>query len=136
MTGKEAKARFQGCYVATLTPLDGNDRLDEGVLFAHVQWLVAEGVQGVCPAGTTGEFLYLSEEEKKRVTEVTVRAAGGRVPVIAGVWALREAETLALSRAAQEAGADAVFLPPPIYYPANDDAIFAHYAAVHAATTL
>src|SRR5207244_568958 len=97
MTGKEAKARFRGCYVATLTPFDGKDRLDDGVLSAHTQWLVEEGAEGLCPAGTTGEFLYLTEAEKKRVVEVTVRAVGGRVPVIAGVWGLREAETLTLA---------------------------------------
>ena len=136
MTGSEAKARFQGCYVATLTPFDSSDRLDEGVVRAHTQWLVENGVAGLCPAGTTGEFLYLSEEEKRRVVAATVAAAGGRVPVIAGVWALRPEETAALAMAAQDAGAEGVFLPPPIYYPAGDDVIFAVYSAVHAATTL
>src|SRR5438105_2098325 len=127
---------FQGCYVATLTPFDAADRLDEGVLRAHVDWLVDKGVQGLCPAGTTGEFLYLSLDEKRRVVQESVRAAAGRVPVIAGVWGLRESETLTLAKAAEESGADGVFLPPPIYYPANDAAVFAHYAAVHATTSL
>ncbi len=132
----DAKAAFKGCYVATLTPLDATDRLDEGALRAHVQWLVENGVQGLCPAGTTGEFLYLSLEEKRRIVQETVRAAAGRAPVIAGVWGLRETEMLTLAKAAEDAGAQGVFLPPPIYYPANDDAVFAHYAAVHAATSL
>ena len=136
MKNTSAKAAFQGCYVATLTPFDGADRLDEAVLRAHVEWLVENGVQGLCPAGTTGEFLYLSADEKRRIVAETVRAAAGRVPVIAGVWALREAEMMILAKAAEDAGAQGVFLPPPIYYPANDDAIFAHYAAVHAATSL
>lgn len=136
MMGTEAKGRFHGCYVATLTPFDAMDRLDEGVVAAHAQWLAEQGAEGLCPAGTTGEFLFLTQEEKRRVVATTVRAAGGRIPVIAGVWALRESEMLTLAKAAQDAGADAVFLPPPIYYPASDDAIFAHYAAVHAATTL
>jgi 4-hydroxy-tetrahydrodipicolinate synthase len=127
---------FSGCYVATLTPFDAADRLDEGVLRAHVEWLVEHGAQGLCPAGTTGEFLYLSADEKQRIVRETVRAAAGQAPVIAGVWGLREAETLTLARAAEDAGAQGVFLPPPIYYPANDAAVFAHYAAVHAATSL
>ena len=131
-----AKTTFKGCYVATLTPFDAADRLDDGVLRAHVEWLVENGVQGLCPAGTTGEFLYLTLEEKRRIVQETVRAAAGRVPVIAGVWGLRESETLTLAKAAEDAGAQGVFLPPPIYYPATDAAVFAHYAAVHAATSL
>jgi len=130
------KAAFKGCYVATLTPFDSMDGLDDGVLRAHVEWLVENGVQGLCPAGTTGEFLYLSLEEKRRIVQETVRAATGRIPVIAGVWGLRETEMLTLAKAAEDAGAQGVFLPPPIYYPANDAAVFAHYAAVHAATSL
>lgn len=136
MTGKEAKARFQGCYVATLTPFDGADRLDTGVVSAHAQWLVEQGVQGLCPAGTTGEFLYLTDNEKRRLVAATVEAVGKCVPVIAGVWAARPAEIADLARAAEDAGADAVFLQTPLYYPANDDTMFAYYAAVREATSL
>jgi dihydrodipicolinate synthase/N-acetylneuraminate lyase len=134
--GAEAKLDYKGCYVATLTPFDTADRLDEGVVRAHAQWLVEQGVDGLCPAGTTGEFLYLTELEKKRVVAATVEAVGGRLPVLAGVWALHAAECVALAQAAETAGADGVFLPPPIYYPADDAVIFAHYQAVHAATAL
>jgi len=132
----DSKTEFQGCFVATLTPFDAVDRLDEGVLRAHVEWLVEHGVQGLCPAGTTGEFLYLSLDEKRRIVAETVKAAAGRAPVIAGVWGLRESEILTLAKAAEDAGAQGVFLPPPIYYPANDTAVFSYYSAVHAATTV
>ncbi len=136
MTGIEAKERFHGCYVATLTPFDTADRLDVGVAKAHAQWLVENGAEGLCPAGTTGEFLYLTEAEKSALIMTTVEAVGGRIPVIAGVWGLREAETARLAKAAEQAGADGVFLPTPIYYPAGDEAVYRHYAAVHAATSL
>jgi 4-hydroxy-tetrahydrodipicolinate synthase len=132
----QAKATFHGCYVATLTPFDPGNHLDEGVVRTHTQWLVEHGVTGLCPAGTTGEFLYLTDQEKRRVVAATVEAVGGRVPILAGVWALRETECADLARAAEEAGADGVFLPPPIYYPADDEVIFAHYRAVHEATSL
>src|SRR5580704_11968340 len=105
MTGSEAKTRFVGCYVATLTPFDAADRLDEGAARDHVRWLVENGVDGLCPAGTTGEFLYLTEDEKRRLTALTVEAAAGRVPVLAGVWALRAPERADLARAAEDAGA-------------------------------
>jgi dihydrodipicolinate synthase/N-acetylneuraminate lyase len=136
MTGAEAKQRFRGCYVATLTPFDAADRLDEGVARAHAQWLVEKGVQGLCPAGTTGEFLYLNHDEKRRIVAAMVEAVSGRVPVIAGVWGLRSSECVMLAQEAQDAGADVVFLPTPIYYPASDDVLCAHYAAVRAAVTI
>lgn len=132
----ERKAVFRGCYVATLTPFDTQDRLDEGVVREHAAWLLENGIVGLCPGGTTGEFLYLTEEERKRVVAATVAGVNRRVPVIAGVWALSPAEAARLAKAAEDAGADAVFLPPPIYYPANDDTVFAWYASVHEATSL
>lgn len=130
------KLPFRGCYVATLTPFDSNDTLDAGVVRAHAQWLVDQGAEGLCPAGTTGEFLYLSEDEKQRVVKATVEAVNGRIPVIAGVWALRPEETARLAKAAQDAGAQGVFLPPPIYYPADALTCVGWYAAVHHASSL
>jgi dihydrodipicolinate synthase/N-acetylneuraminate lyase len=127
---------FSGLFVATLTPFDTSDRVDYGVLRAHTDFLVQNGVCGICPAGTTGEFLYLSVGEKVRIVEEAAAAANGRVKVIAGAWALTAKEIALLARAAESAGADAVFLPPPIYYPADDEVIYRHYAAAHAATEL
>src|SRR5690348_10400484 len=106
---------FSGLSVATLTPFDELDRLDYGVIRAHTQFLIDGGVAGVCPAGTTGEMLYLSVGEKVRLIEETGRAAKGQAKVIAGVWAHRPREVTLLTKAAEAAGADAVFLPPPIY---------------------
>lgn len=127
---------FSGLYVATLTPFDDSNRLNVRVLRDHVRFLIAGGVDGLCPAGTTGEMLYLSVGEKVRLIEETIQSAGGKVRVVAGVWALMEKEILLLARAAQAAGADAVFLPPPIYYPANEDTIFRYYAAVKEAVDM
>src|SRR5512146_1983272 len=122
---------FSGLFVATLTPFDPDGRVDFGVVRAHAQFLASGGVSGISPVGTTGEFLYLSLGEKVRVVEEACRTAAGRVPVMAGVWALTAPEMALLAKAAERAGARAVFLPPPIYYPANDDAVYRHYAAVH-----
>ncbi len=127
---------FSGLLVATLTPFDEIDRLDFGVIRTHTQFLVDGGVAGVCPAGTTGEMLYLSVGEKVRLVEETVRSAKGQVKVIAGVWAHQPKEVVLLSKAAEAAGANAVFLPPPIYYPANDETIYRWYVTVHEATSL
>ena len=136
MTDISTKERFRGCYVATLTPFDTADKLDVGTAVAHAQWLVENGAEGLCPAGTTGEFLYLTEAEKIALIGATVEAVKGRIPVIAGIWGVRPAEMARLAKAAEDAGAEGVFLPTPIYYPAGDEAVFQHYAAVHAATSL
>ena len=136
MSNQELKSTFKGCYVATLTPFDSGGRLDTGAIEAHCSWLIEQGIEGLCPAGTTGEFLYLSKEEKKLVVEHTVKAAAGRVPVIAGVWANSLNEVWELAGAAEVGGAQGVFLPPPIYYPASDDAICCWYQGVSEATCL
>lgn len=121
---------LRGLFVATLTPFDDSNRLNPAALRKHVRFLIDSGVDGLSPCGTTGEFLYMSLGEKVRVIEETVAAAGGRVPVMAGVWALTPKEMALLARASESAGAAAVFLQPPIYYPASDDAIRLHYAQV------
>jgi dihydrodipicolinate synthase/N-acetylneuraminate lyase len=136
MTGAEAKMRFRGCFAATLTPFDQAGRLDTGAAQAHAAWLVEHGIQGLCPAGTTGEFLYLTEQEKRDSIRAVVAGAAGRVPVIAGVWALRPQEIAGLAAFAEAVGADGVFLPPPIYYPAGSDSIVRFYEAVRNATNL
>ncbi len=136
MQGQEAKAIFSGCYVATLTPFDSTDRVDEGAVRAHTEWLIEQGVAGLCPVGTTGEFLYLSTAEKNKVVRATVEGAQGRVPVIAGVWGLRPEQVLALTKLAEDAGASAVFLPTPIYYPASQSALIQWYENARNASSL
>src|SRR5256885_8508803 len=127
---------FAGLYVATLTPFDAADRIDFGVLRKHTEFLIEGGVQGICPCGTTGELLYLSVGEKARLIESAVAISQSRVKVIAGIGAIQPRETILLAKAAESAGADAVFLTPPIYYPASDESIYQHYASVREACSL
>jgi dihydrodipicolinate synthase/N-acetylneuraminate lyase len=125
-----------GCFVATLTPFDSAGRLDTGVARAHAQWLVENGVAGLSPAGTTGEFLYLSQQERQALVAAVAEAVHGRATVMAGIWALTAHEAAENAHAAEQAGATAAFLQTPIYYPASDDAIYAWYAEIGAATRL
>ncbi len=124
---------FSGLYVATLTPFDSVGRVDLAVIRKHTEFLIGAGVDGICPCGTTGEWLYLSAGEKVRIIETAVDAAAGRVKVMAGIAAIHSREISLLARAAESAGADAVFLTPPIYYPAPDETVFEHYASVREA---
>ena len=140
MVGQEATEKvkniFKGCYVATLTPYNSSDAVDSGMVRAHAQWLVENGIAGLCPGGTTGEFLFLSDAERRQVVSATVEGVAGRVPVIAGVWAERSDAAADLARHAEATGAQGVFLPTPIYYPADDDVVFHWYENVHKATSL
>jgi len=127
---------IEGMIVASLTPFRADGSLNVDAVGAHVEFLVAGGIPAVAPAGTTGEFLYLSEEERAETVRASVEAAAGRLKVIAGIWALDTAGVGRLARAAEAAGADAVFLTTPIYYPAGDDAVIQWYRAAREQTGL
>jgi 4-hydroxy-tetrahydrodipicolinate synthase len=126
--------QIEGIIVATLTPFDGEGRLVAERVAAHVEFLAQGGVTAVAPVGTTGEFPYLSLEEKEALIRATATAARGRLGVVAGVWAPRLTQIAHLCRVAEEAGADAAFLTPPIYYPVGDPPIVAFYEAVRRAS--
>jgi len=122
--------QFAGIFPYLVTPLDDKGRLKEDVLADLVDHLVRKGVQGFTPLGSTGEGAYFDWPTKKRVIEVVVEAAGGRVPVIAGVnnlttiGAVREAvETEAL-------GVDGLLVVLPTYFPVDDQQVVAHFRAV------
>jgi dihydrodipicolinate synthase/N-acetylneuraminate lyase len=116
--------------VALLTPFDENGALDEAALEAHVDYLVAAGVDALMPCGTTGEGAVLSDAEVAGVVRATCDAAGGRVPVLAHVGRPGTGPTLALARQAVEHGAKAVAAVLPYYYLADGDQIRAHYATL------
>jgi dihydrodipicolinate synthase/N-acetylneuraminate lyase len=122
--------------VAMLTPYDAIGRVDPGVAREHAAWLVERGIRTLAPVGTTGEVLYLSAEEKRSLVQAVAEAAGGRAAVMAGIWALRLEEIRDLHAAAADAGAAAVFLTTPIYYPAGDDSVVRFYEWAHAAGPL
>ena len=107
---------FRGVLPALITPFteDGTS-IDEVSLVAIVDRLVAGGVAGLVPGGSTGEFTTLTTAERRRLVEITVEAAAGRVPVVAGTGALSTHETVELSVHAEEAGAAAVMVVPPFY---------------------
>jgi 4-hydroxy-tetrahydrodipicolinate synthase len=116
-----------GMTVATLTPYDSQGRVDSGAAREHARWLVEAGIHTLAPVGTTGEVLYLEADEKQALVRAAVEGASGRAAVVAGIWALRAEEIRDLHHAAADAGAAAVFLTTPIYYPAADDAVVAYY---------
>jgi 4-hydroxy-tetrahydrodipicolinate synthase len=116
--------------VALLTPFEDDGSLDQAALEAHIDYLVASGVDALMPCGTTGEAALLSDAELGEVVRTTCAAAGGRVPVLAHVGRPGTGPTLALAQQAVEHGARAVSAVVPYYYPVGGDQIRAHYAAL------
>jgi 4-hydroxy-tetrahydrodipicolinate synthase len=120
---------FKGSIPALVTPMrDGG--IDEAAFRAFVDWQIREGSSGVVPVGTTGESPTLSHAEHRRVVEVCIEAAGGRVPVIAGAGSNNTTEAVELAQHADSAGADAVLVVTPYYNKPNQRGLYAHFRAV------
>ncbi|HEY0311424.1 MAG TPA: 4-hydroxy-tetrahydrodipicolinate synthase [Allosphingosinicella sp.] len=126
---------FRGSIPALVTPFR-DEALDEGAYADFVAWQIAEGSHGLVPAGTTGESATLRPEEHRRVIEICVKAAAGKVPVIAGCGSNDTAHAIALTKVAKECGADAALHVPPYYNRPNQEGIYAHLAAIAAAVDI
>ncbi len=127
---------FGGVYAAPVTPFDGNGAVDARATRDLARSLVRAGLTGVCPAGTTGEFPQLSADEKALVNACACEGAGEAGAVVAGVWGASSREREALVRKAAGAGARAVFLTTPFFYPATPASILEWYRSVRRATKL
>jgi 4-hydroxy-tetrahydrodipicolinate synthase len=120
---------FEGVFTALVTPFhDG--QLDERALRDAIEFQIAAGVDGVVPCGSTGEAATLSHAEHRRVVEVAVAAARGRIQVLAGTGSNSTSEAIELTRHAKEAGADGALLISPYYNRPTQDGIVAHYTEV------
>ena len=120
---------FKGSITALVTPFL-NGAVDEKGFQDFVDWQVKEGTNGLVPVGTTGESPTLSHAEHKRVVELCIEAAGGRVPVIAGAGSNNTAEAIDLAIFAEKAGADAVLVVTPYYNKPNQEGLYRHFMAI------
>ena len=121
---------WHGILTATATPFDADLAIDYEKYAQHVQWLAANGTQGVVPNGSLGEYQVLSNEERARILETAISAAPTGFHVVAGVGAYGAKESRTWAEHAAEKGAGAVMLLPPNAYRANDDEVVAHYKEV------
>jgi len=126
---------FTGAMTALVTPFRDGE-VDARALEALVEAQIAGGINALVPCGSTGEAATLTHEEHLAVVRAVVRAARGRLPVIAGTGSNSTAEAIRLTRGAEEAGADAALLISPYYNRPTQDGIYRHYAAVADATGL
>ena len=120
---------FKGSMVAIVTPFrDG--KVDEAALAGLIDWHIASGTDAIVPCGTTGEAATLSYEEHKQVVALTISKVAGRVPVIAGTGSNSTDETIMLTRAAKNAGADGALLITPYYNKPTQEGLYRHFKAV------
>jgi len=126
---------FKGSYVALITPFrDG--AVDEAAFVKLVEWQIGQGTHGLVPCGTTGESPTLSHDEHKRVVELCVKTAKGRVPVIAGAGSNNTLEAIELTKFAKKVGADAVLSVTGYYNKPSQAGIYAHFKAVNDAADI
>ncbi|MDP3862797.1 MAG: 4-hydroxy-tetrahydrodipicolinate synthase [Phaeovulum sp.] len=127
---------FKGSIPALVTPFTASGALDLDALGKLVEWHIAEGSHALVPCGTTGESPTLSHGEHVQVVAEVVKAAAGRIPVIAGAGSNATAHAVALIREMQDVGADAALVVTPYYNKPTQRGLIAHYTALHDACTL
>jgi len=125
-----------GCGTALVTPFTKDGTIDEPALRALVDWQYEEGVHFLVPCGSTGEAATLTVEEHRRVVEITVEQAAGRIPVVAGAGSNDTARAIELSKAMQAAGATHLLHVSPAYNKPPQRGIVAHFRAIAEAVDL
>jgi 4-hydroxy-tetrahydrodipicolinate synthase len=126
---------FQGSIVALVTPLR-NGQVDEPRLRELVEFHVKNGTDGLVPCGTTGESPTLSHDEHKRVVELVIEAAGGRIPVIAGTGSNSTHEAIELTAHAKKAGAAGALIVSPYYNKPTQEGLYRHFRSIAEAVDL
>ena len=122
--------KLGGILAAVSTPFAADGTVDEAVLRGHVDFLIDNGLHGLVPGGSTGEFAALTLDERKRVNEVVIEQAAGRVPVAPQTGSTRTAEAIELSKHAADAGAYAVLLVQPFYEAPTRHEVMEYFATV------
>jgi dihydrodipicolinate synthase/N-acetylneuraminate lyase len=127
---------FLGVFPYLVSPIDDDGNVNEAVLRRLIEDVIAAGVHGLTALGSTGEFAYLSWAQRRRIAEVTLEAAHGRVPVIAGVAATTTAEACRQAREFERIGIDGIVAVLEAYFPLTEDGVIAYFTAVADAVDL
>jgi 1-pyrroline-4-hydroxy-2-carboxylate deaminase len=130
VTADSSAARFRGVYAATTTPFRDDGLVDTGRFAEHCAWLIDQGVSGLVPNGSLGEYECLSDSERADLVHAAISAAGGAAPVVPGVSGKSAAEACRWAEQAAAAGAAAVMALPPTSHRPTDDEVVAHFAEI------
>jgi 4-hydroxy-tetrahydrodipicolinate synthase len=127
---------FRGTYTVMITPFDATGGIDLEATADFVDWQIREGIHGLVPLGSTGEFLSLTDNERSAMAETVIRTAAGRVPVLIGTGAENTDDVIRYSREAEALGADGVMIIPPFYSTPSEEELFEHFRRVGEAISL
>ena len=127
---------LKGSLVALITPMNQDGSINYEQLHDLIDWHIENGTDGIVAVGTTGESATLPVEEHLAVIEATVKHVNKRVPVIAGTGANNTVEAIALSKAAEQAGADYTLSVVPYYNKPSQEGIYQHFKAIAEATSI
>lgn len=122
--------KIEGIFTPNMVPLDARGEIDEPELRRYVDWLIAGGVHGLYPNGSTGEFTRFTPDERRRITRIVVEQAAGRVPVLAGAAEANVRETLAACEFYAHLGVRAVAIVSPFYYRLSPDNVYAFFREI------
>jgi 4-hydroxy-tetrahydrodipicolinate synthase len=128
--------KLEGTYVVTVTPFDDNDQVNPDALNNLVDYFIENKTDGIFVGGSTGEFAYLSPEEHRQIIETVVKRVSKRVPVLAGTAACATKQAVALSKFAEDAGADGVVVVPPYYHRPAEEGLLNHYRKISEAISI
>ncbi|MDB5302707.1 MAG: dihydrodipicolinate synthetase [Phycisphaerales bacterium] len=122
--------KLRGIFTPNLVPLDSRGEINEPELRRYVDWLIARGVHGLYPNGSTGEFTRFTVEERRRIIKIVCEQCDGRVPVLAGAAEANVRETLRACEAYHDYGARAVAIVSPYYYRLGPESVFAYFREI------
>lgn len=128
--------RFRGTYSVMVTAFDEAGSFDPARMARYTDWQVEEGIHGLIPLGSTGEFLSLTAREREAVARCVVDTVAGRVPVLIGAGAESTEDVIENCRMAEAVGAKGVMIIPPFYSTPTEDELYRHYARISEATAL
>ncbi len=123
-------ARIQGIFVPNIVPLDSRGDINESELRRYTSWLIEEGVHGLYPNGSTGEFTRFTAEERRRIVAIMADETRGRVPILAGAAEANVRETLAACEYYAGLGLRAVAIVSPFYYKLSPDNVYAYFKEI------
>src|SRR4051812_28240547 len=122
--------KLQGIFTPNIVPLDSRGNINEAELRRYVDWLIAKGVHGLYPNGSTGEFTRFTPEERRRIVKIICEQCAGKVPVLAGAAEANIKETIAACETYHGYGARAVAIVSPFYYKLSPESIYAYFREI------
>jgi 4-hydroxy-tetrahydrodipicolinate synthase len=131
-----AANEFHGVFPYLVSPVDSSGEIKADVLARLCDDLINAGVHGLTPLGSTGEFAYLSWPQRRRIVEIVVEAAGGRVPVVAGVASTTTADAVSQAREFERLGCHGILAILEAYFPLSDEGVFDYFSAIAKAIAL